>query len=383
MSARTKLTGLAMAVAVAFAPVSIAWAEQAAPTAEDKAGWFHEEHVVDYDFIAPFAVLPQRDDVLIVDSRPDRMFGPGHIPTSVLIPDSKFAEMTDMLPEAKDQMLIFYCGGYACKLSHKSAFKAEEMGYTNVKVYAAGFPDWKEKGGSVSINTAYLQQLMAGEEPVLVVDSRPKGSKYDKGYIPGAISLPDTKFDTMSGLLPTAKDTALVFYCGGFICKLSDNSAQAAMEMGYTKVFTYPAGYPEWKKLVGVVAMLVSPDTNATAAMTAPDMPAPGEGAMGVEEFNKILAERPDNVLIVDVRDVEEFAAGALQDTMNVPVGELEDKVFDLPDDKKIIFICTSGGRSGEAYDLSKLLNPGLDVAFLDAVVKYKKDGTIEVTPHS
>ncbi|MFD0981114.1 rhodanese-like domain-containing protein [Tropicimonas aquimaris] len=383
MSARTKLTRLAMAVAVAFAPVSIAWAEQAAPTAEDKAGWYHEEHVVDYDFIAPYAVLPQRDDVMIVDSRPERMFGPGHIPTSVLIPDSKFAEMTDMLPEAKDQMLIFYCGGYACKLSHKSAFKAEELGYTNVKVYAAGFPDWKEKGGSVSINTAYVQQLMAGEEPVLIVDSRPKGSKYDKGYIPGAISLPDSKFDAMSGLLPANKDTALVFYCGGYICKLSDNSAQAAMKMGYTKVFTYPAGYPEWKKLVGVVAMLVSPDTNAAASMATPDMPAPGEGVMGIEEFNKIVAERPADVLIVDVRDADEYAAGALADTINIPVGELEDKVFDLPDDKRIVFICTSGGRSGESYDLAKLLNPGLNVAFLDAVVKYNKDGTIEVTPHS
>lgn len=383
MSARTKLTGLAMAVAVAFAPVSIAWAEQAAPTAEDKAGWYHEEHVVDYDFIAPYAVLPQRDDVMIVDSRPDRMFGPGHIPTSVLIPDSKFAEMTDMLPEAKDQMLIFYCGGYACKLSHKSAFKAEELGYTNVKVYAAGFPDWKEKGGSVSINTAYVQQLMAGEEPVMVYDSRPKGSKYDKGYIPGAVSLPDSKFETMSGILPANKDTALVFYCGGFICKLSDNSAQAAMKMGYTKVFTYPAGYPEWKKLVGVVAMLVSPDTNAAASMAVPEMAAPGEGAIDIEVFKGLLAERPDNLVIVDVRDAEERAVAFLEGSLHIAVGELEDKVFDLPDDKKIVFICTAGGRSGEAYDLAKLLNPGLDVAFVDAVVKYNKDGTIEVSPHS
>ncbi len=381
MNARTKLTGLAMAVAVAFVPVSMAWAEQAAPTAEDKAGWFHEEHVVAYDFIAPYAVLPQRDDVMIVDSRPERMFGPGHIPTSVLIPDSKFEEMTGMLPEAKDQMLIFYCGGYACKLSHKSAFKAEKMGYTNVKVYAAGFPDWKENGGSVSIDTAYVQQLMAGEEPVMVFDSRPKGSKYDKGYIPGAVSLPDSKFDAMKGLLPANKDTALVFYCGGFICKLSDNSAQAAMKMGYTKVFTYPAGYPEWKKLVGVVAMLVSPDANG-AAVAMPEMAAPGEGAIDLEEFKGLLAERPDNLVIVDVRDDEERAVAFLEGSLHIPVGALEDKVFDLPDDKKIVFICTAGGRSGEAYDLAKLLNPGLDVAFVDAVVKYNKDGTIEVTPH-
>ena len=46
----------------------------------------------------------------------------------------------------KDTLLIFYCGGLECVLSHNSAFKAEKLGYTNIRVYAEGTPDWVAKG---------------------------------------------------------------------------------------------------------------------------------------------------------------------------------------------------------------------------------------------
>ena len=50
----------------------------------------------------------------------------------------------------------------------------------------------------------------------MVYDSRPKRAKYDKGHIPGAVSLPDSKFEEYKGLLPQDKSIPLVFYCGGF-----------------------------------------------------------------------------------------------------------------------------------------------------------------------
>jgi rhodanese-related sulfurtransferase len=37
----------------------------------------------------------------------------GHIPTATSIPDSKFDQMTNKLPEDKNTLLIFYCGGLA------------------------------------------------------------------------------------------------------------------------------------------------------------------------------------------------------------------------------------------------------------------------------
>lgn len=367
--------GLAVAVSLATIPATAVFAN------EDTAWKYHEQHIVGYDFVADYAVVPIRDDVTIVDSRPMRKFSAGHLPTSVAMPDLSFEKMAaGLLPEDKAELLIFYCGGLKCKLSHNSAYKAEAMGYTNVKVYAAGFPDWKKSGGVASIDTTMLQQMMAAPDPLMVVDARPKGRKYDAGHVPGAVSLPDSQFDKLAGILPADKATALVFYCGGFKCKLSDNSARKAMGLGYTNVTTYQAGFPAWKKEVGMVAMNVAPDT-ATAAAATPTLPAAGEGVLGPDAFLAMMAEPPADMLIVDVRDEDEFANGHIPGSMNVPVGKLEDAVFELPDDKQIIFVCTTGGRSGEAYDLAMLLSPGLNAKFVDAIVDYNKDGTIKVTP--
>ena len=52
-------------------------------------------------------------------------------------------------------------------------------------------------------------------EDVMIIDSRPKRSKYDKGHIPMAVSIPDSQFDKMVDKLPKNKDALLIFYCGG------------------------------------------------------------------------------------------------------------------------------------------------------------------------
>jgi len=50
---------------------------------------------------------------------------------------------------------------------------------------------------------------------MVLVDSRPKRKKYDKGHIPTAINIPDTFFDKQKDKLPAEKDKLLVFYCEG------------------------------------------------------------------------------------------------------------------------------------------------------------------------
>lgn len=52
-------------------------------------------------------------------------------------------------------------------------------------------------------------------EGVMIIDARPKRAKYDKGHIPGAVSIPDSQFDKMTAELPASKDALLIFYCGG------------------------------------------------------------------------------------------------------------------------------------------------------------------------
>ncbi len=50
---------------------------------------------------------------------------------------------------------------------------------------------------------------------VLIVDSRPKKAKFDKGYIPTAISIPHSQFAKMTDKLPKDKNALLIFYCQG------------------------------------------------------------------------------------------------------------------------------------------------------------------------
>ena len=53
------------------------------------------------------------------------------------------------------------------------------------------------------------------KEGVMIIDSRPKRAKYDKGHIPGAVSIPDSEFDKTTAQLPAQKDALLIFYCEG------------------------------------------------------------------------------------------------------------------------------------------------------------------------
>jgi rhodanese-related sulfurtransferase len=61
-----------------------------------------------------------------------------------------------------------------------------------------------------------VKKLVETQANAVIIDSRPKRPKYDKGHITGAISLPDSAFDDMTGDLPGDKSVPLVFYCEGY-----------------------------------------------------------------------------------------------------------------------------------------------------------------------
>ena len=79
---------------------------------------------------------------------------------------------------------------------------------------SASEADWKFHD-IVDVNFVMQQVQVPMPEDVMIIDARPKRAKYDKGHIPGAISIPDSKFDKMTDQLPKDKNALLVFYCGG------------------------------------------------------------------------------------------------------------------------------------------------------------------------
>ncbi len=348
-----------------------------AATLQPKDGWYTKA-LVDYDFMRQNVGIPPKKGVVIIDSRPAaRQYDPGHIPGAINIPDSQFDKLVDKLPADKATLLLFYCGGLECMLSHNSAFKAEKLGYTNIKVYPAGSPEWKAKGAQMSVSAAYIKKLAEDKAPYVLIDARPKRVA-DKGMIPTAINISDTEFDKNVDKLPADKAILLIYYCGGLECVLSDNSAEKAKKLGYTNVLTYPPGYPEWEKLHGAPAAAGAPAGAAAspAASSAALVPGKEKGSVTVDSFQAVWTANPASVMLVDVRDAKEVASGMIKGSVNIPMNELEKKIASLPADKPVVFVCGTGARSGEAYDTVKLLGGKVQASFLDADVKFNADGS-------
>lgn len=349
-----------------------------APAIQAREGWY--KSLVDFDFVRQNVDIPPKKGVMLIDSRPAaRQYDPGHIPGAINIPDTQFDKQVDKLPADKATLLIFYCGGVDCMLSHNSAFKAEKLGFTNIKVYAAGMPEWKEKSGMVSVSAAHIKKLIDEKAAYTLIDARPKRVA-DKGMIPTAINISDTEFDKQVDKLPADKATQLIYYCGGLECVLSDKSADKARKLGYTNVVTYPEGYPEWEKLFGAAPVAAaSASGGAVQQASAALVSGKEKGSVTAESFEKVWKENPGAILLVDVRDAKEFAAGTIAGAISLPINDLEKKVSTLPADKPVVFICGTGARSGEAYDTVKLLRDEVKAYFLDATIKFNGDGTYSI----
>ena len=75
----------------------------------------------------------------LYDARPGKRFGGGHVPGA----KSAFPKDDDFLsrlPDDKNVLLVFYCGGPTCPYTSEAVEKAQAAGYTNLKGFQAGLP---------------------------------------------------------------------------------------------------------------------------------------------------------------------------------------------------------------------------------------------------
>ena len=58
------------------------------------------------------AMGPEKGNYTLVDARPTGAYMGGHIPTAISLPyGTSQEECTSILPQDKDRLLVFYCGG--------------------------------------------------------------------------------------------------------------------------------------------------------------------------------------------------------------------------------------------------------------------------------
>ncbi len=96
-------------------------------------------------------------------------------------------------------------------------------------------------------------------------------------------------------------------------------------------------------------------------SITEPRDPQPldGGGTAGLRrlsatDLRDLLQDTGSNApLLVDVREVVEFAAGHLQGSVNIPLGQLPQRLGEVAAHPRPVFICRSGGRSLAACQLA------------------------------
>ncbi len=65
------------------------------------------------------------------------------------------------------------------------------------------------------------------------------------------------------------------------------------------------------------------------------------------KQFKKMLDEEGNGLEIIDVREQEEADIVRVKNSKLIPMGEVMNRVDEIDWNKKVIFICRSGARSG------------------------------------
>jgi rhodanese-related sulfurtransferase len=81
-----------------------------------------------------------------------------------------------------------------------------------------------------------------------------------------------------------------------------------------------------------------------------------------------VATEVPEEAVLIDVREPDEWTAGHVPHAVHVPLGELAGRLADLPEDGQVYLVCRSGGRSARAT--AYLNQNGWDAVNVDGGMK-------------
>lgn len=227
-------------------------------------------------------------------------------------------------------------------------------------------PAWKKAGNLTLSEPLYLKDLIEKDIAHVLIDLR-SPAEAGKGFIPGAVNIPVNELAAAKERFPADKSAPIILY--------SDNMSEEAFKTvrgwGYQETTLLRGGVEAWKQMKGKIAV---GDLKTVISY----VPKPRPGEISIEEF-KMIAENgsPDKV-ILDVRDADEAMNGMLKDAINIPAGQIKDRLAELPKGKEIITHCTTGIRAEMAYE--DLKENGIKARFLNAVIQVDKDGKYEIT---
>ena len=87
--------------------------------------------------------LRRKDDLLVLDVRPEQEYAAGHVPGAVSIPVAELKRRLKELPKSKE--IVAYCRGSFCAFAPEAARYLDKKGFRTY-ILDAGLPDWEAAG---------------------------------------------------------------------------------------------------------------------------------------------------------------------------------------------------------------------------------------------
>jgi rhodanese-related sulfurtransferase len=89
---------------------------------------------------------------LLIDARTPELFEVGHIEGAISLP---LVDIEDVLSDFirridKDRIVVTYCSGFGCPDSFDLGMRLIEAGYSDVRVFEGGYPEWRDAGLAVA-----------------------------------------------------------------------------------------------------------------------------------------------------------------------------------------------------------------------------------------
>lgn len=161
------------------------------------------------------------------------------------------------------------------------------------------------------------------KDNVLLVNVLSKIS-YDMQHIPNSIHIDITEIET-SDLLPVDKSTTLIFHCMGKQCPLSERACKKAVKRGYSNIYWFVGGIPEWYK-------------HNYPMNTNKDMMNIKIKKYSPKKVSSLVNKEP--VVIIDVRPKEfpKFTS-FIKDSRHIPLNVLHKQYTSINKEDKLIIV--------------------------------------------
>ncbi len=85
-------------------------------------------------------------NLVLLEALPEKYFSDWHLPGARNFPHDQVRTLAPSVIPDKSAEVIVYCASSTCQNSHIAANVLQQIGYSNVAVYAGGKQDWSDAG---------------------------------------------------------------------------------------------------------------------------------------------------------------------------------------------------------------------------------------------